>query len=77
MKSGQELNQEQRQESWRKTAYWLALPGLLNLFSYTPQNHLSRGGPSHSGLEPPPLIADQQNAAWTCLQVNLMEVVVV
>ena len=42
--------QEQKQGPWRNIAYWLASHGLLSLFSYTPQDHLTRGDTTHSGL---------------------------
>lgn len=36
--------------SWKTAAHWLAPQDLLSLFSYTPRDHLSRGGTTHNEL---------------------------
>jgi hypothetical protein len=48
--------QELKQTTWRSSIYWLAPYGLFSLLSYTPQDHLLRGGtqwagPSHINQE--------------------------
>ena len=43
-------------------AYKCALHGLLNLLSYTAQDHLPRGGTAYSGLRPQTTIINQENA---------------
>jgi hypothetical protein len=59
------LKQELMQRPWRNTACWLAPHGLLSLLSYTTQDHLLRGGTTHSGLGPPPSVINQENAPQT------------
>lgn len=39
---------------------------LLSLCSYTIQDHLSKGGTSHSGLGPPSSLTNQEHAAQIC-----------
>lgn len=51
------LETETEAKSWRNPTYWLTPPhGLLSLFSYTIQDHLSRD------LDPPISIINQKNA---------------
>ena len=61
--TGEKLRQEsgagEEQEPWGSDAYWLAPCGLLNLNSYTTQNHLSMGG-TQSELGPPTSIINQK-----------------
>ena len=61
--------QELKRRPWRNDAYWLASHDLLSLLSYTIQDHLSRNGPTHSGLGPPTSTINQKkkNALETCL----------
>lgn len=49
--------------------------GLLRQLSYTTQDHLLRGGPTHSELDPPTSMVNQESAPWTCFPVSLMKVV--
>jgi hypothetical protein len=43
--------------------------GLLNLFFFpTTQAHMPRGGTTHSGLDPPTSIINQENSTQTCLR---------
>jgi hypothetical protein len=57
--SGQELKQGRNLETGGDTeaiedaVYWIASHGLLRLLSYRTQDHLPRGGTTHSGLGPP------------------------
>lgn len=48
---------------------------LLNFPSYTTEDHLTSSATSHSELDPPTLIINQENAPQSCLQANLMEAV--
>lgn len=41
---------------------WLVFHGFLNLFSYTIQGHLPRGGTAHSELNPSTSVINQDNA---------------
>lgn len=47
---------------WRRAAYWLAPFGLLNLLSCTVEDQLPRDVTTYSGLGPPTLIINQENA---------------
>lgn len=56
VRTGSHTRQEpggRMQRPWRSAAYWLALHGLLNLLSYTTQDHSPRDDTAHSGLGPP------------------------
>lgn len=46
---------------------WLASHGLLSLFSYTPQDHLTRGDIAHSGLVLPMSISNRKKGTQTHL----------
>lgn len=48
---------------------------MFRLLSYTTEDHLSRGGTSHSGRGPPISILSQENAPQLCPRVNLMETI--
>lgn len=63
LKAGAELKQRPRGNA----AYWLSLHVLLNLFSYTPQNHQPRGGTTLSGLSFPTSIVNQEFTLQACL----------
>ena len=52
---------EQRQKPWRDAVYWLAPHSLLSLLSCRTQDHLPRGGPTHSELGSPTSTIDQEN----------------
>lgn len=45
---------------WKSAAYWLAPQGLLDLLSYTTQDHLVRGDTFHNTLDPPTLTINQK-----------------
>lgn len=53
-------------------AYWLVPRGLSSLLSYTDHDYLSGGSTIHFRLGLPILTINQENAPWTCLQVNVM-----
>ena len=53
--------------------YRLAPQGLFTLLSYTIQDFLRRCGTTHSGLGPPTLIINQENAPEACPQGDLGE----
>jgi hypothetical protein len=55
------LRQEMKQKSWSNVAYWLALHGLLSLWSFTIQDHLPRGDVILRELGPPTSIMKQEN----------------
>ena len=54
-------------------AYWLALYALVSLLSYRTQDHPLRGGTTHNGLGPPPLITNKENASQLHLQGTLSQ----
>lgn len=60
-----------KQKSSRDTAFCLALHGLLSLFSYIIQDHLSRSSTTHSGLRSPTSIVNQEKVPQVLLQANL------
>lgn len=51
----------------------ILLSDLLSLFSYVTQDHLPMHSTSHSGLDPPITITDQEHVLTICLQANLTE----
>lgn len=59
-KPKQDIKQEQRQEPWRKAAYWFDLHSLLSLFFSRTQDHLPRSGITHSRLSPPTSIINKK-----------------
>jgi hypothetical protein len=71
-----ESRQEITAETWRWKAKLntggVVLTGLLRLLSYTFQDHLPKGGTTHSVLGPFTSIINQQSALHTCLQANLL-----
>lgn len=54
--------QELMQNPWKSTAYCLSCPNLLSLFSYSTQDHKSKGGTTHSELGMPTSIINEENA---------------
>lgn len=67
--------QELRQRPWSNAVYWLALPGSLSYFSYTPQVHLSRTGTIHSVFGPPTAISNYENNPTDMSLANSMEAI--
>lgn len=61
----------------RLLLYWLAPQDLLSLFSYTPQDHQSRGGTTHNGLPPATSITKKMHPRRACgptgLRANHMD----
>jgi hypothetical protein len=49
--------------SWRNTAYWLALHGMLSLLFCAAQGHLLRDDIIHNGLGSPTSIINQEIAS--------------
>lgn len=45
----------------------------LSSLSYTSYDHQSRTDTTHTGLDPPTLIINQENVPQACLQANLIE----
>lgn len=73
---------EVRAETWREgtdaeameeCCGWLALCVMLNLLSYTIQDHQPRDSTIHSGLGPPISINNFENVLESCIQTDLME----
>jgi hypothetical protein len=55
-------------EAMEELAYWLASHVLLSLLYYTTlDQHLTLFGTTHSGLDPPTLIINQDNDLQACL----------
>jgi hypothetical protein len=50
-------------------AYWLALYDLLSL-CYSTQDYKPRSGTTHSELDPPTPIINEENVPQACLQAN-------
>jgi hypothetical protein len=50
---GRNTEQELKQRPWKITAYLVALCGLINLLSYTTQDHLPMNSMAHSELGSP------------------------
>lgn len=61
-KSREEFKQEQWQEPWKNSTYWLVVRGLLNLPSCTTQDHLPKSGTKHSRLGPLASTINHENA---------------
>lgn len=72
-KSGRELEQEQRQEPWRKLLTGLLLYD-LSFLSYTTHYHLTRSGPSESGLDHP-ISIQRENVPRNLTTANLKEAI--
>ena len=62
--------QELEQKQWRNTTYWLTQPPFL----YNP-GHAFRGGSTHSDLDPPTSVINQESAPQACLQASFTEVI--
>jgi hypothetical protein len=60
-----------KQKPWRDAAYRLVPRGLLNMLSYTTQDHFPRGGAIHTGLDPLMSITNHQTSPQTWPQSNL------
>lgn len=65
--------QKLKQRPWRNDTYWLAFHCLLNLISYTSQDHLFRGGTAQSGLGALTSTINQEMPSLTCPLANLMK----
>lgn len=57
--AGTQAGQELKQRPWRDTAYWLAFHDSLSLPLYNP-GLPAQVDPTHSGLDPPTLIINQE-----------------
>lgn len=63
-----------KQKLWKSAADRLASPSLLSYFACVAQVCRPRGSTTtHRGLDSLTSICNQENALWTCSQVNLME----
>lgn len=60
-KPGQSSRLEQ--EHVQNIDFWLAPHGLPSLLSYVTQDHLPKGGSTHSGLNPPTSIINEENVS--------------
>lgn len=59
---------------WKNAVCWLAL-GPLSQLPYTAQVHLPRAGTTHSELDRPTSIINQESSRLAGLQASLMKVV--
>lgn len=58
---GRNLRAGSEAETWKSAAYCFVKSGLLNMFSYTTQNHLPMSGRDHSGMDSHTLVISQEN----------------
>lgn len=72
---GRNLEARTEAENMRQCCSLTCHHGLLSQLSYTIQDHLSRGGNNHNGLDPPVSVINEENDPQGCSHSNLMEVI--
>lgn len=62
-----------KSETVRNIDYWFAFPDLLSRPSYIDEDHLLKNQDSHSEVDPPNSVNNQENVPQTYWQANLIE----